>query len=277
MHRTSTFFLDSTNRVLPPTCSSAGNVYWSIAVQTLLGGLASLVLLASQVPAAENAKQIEQRLTEAVKYTSGDDLEGRGVGTDGINKAADYIAEQFSQMGLVTGLFDGHSFQKFTITTDAKLGPDEDNRLEFVAPAAAIEKDADEKDAAENDAPEKNNAVKDASDKQESVACKKVKREKFTLKLNDDFNPLAAGGSGEFNLPLVFAGFGITAEDAKYDDYEGIDVKDKCVIVLRHQPQRDNPHSPLGKDPSHYAFFQSKIANAYSHGAAAIIFCTGQT
>ena len=36
----------------------------------------------------------QQRLTQYVKYLSSDDLEGRGPGTDGINKAAEYIATQ---------------------------------------------------------------------------------------------------------------------------------------------------------------------------------------
>ncbi len=36
---------------------------------------------------------------------------------------------------------------------------------------------------------------------------------------------------------MVFAGYGITAPEYNYDDYAGLDVKDKIVIVLRHEPQ----------------------------------------
>ena len=36
--------------------------------------------------------------------------------------------------------------------------------------------------------------------------------------------------------PLVFAGYGATAEEFHYDDYAGIDVKDKIVVVLRYEP-----------------------------------------
>ena len=72
----------------------------------------------------------------------------------------------------------------------------------------------------------------------------------------------------------MFAGYGITAKNEKYDDYAGIDVKDKAVIVLRHQPQRSNPHGMFGQHDSMYAALSRKVSNAYEHGAAAIIFCT---
>jgi len=34
----------------------------------------------------------------------------------------------------------------------------------------------------------------------------------------------------------VFAGYGITAGEFHYDDYAGLDVKDKIVVVLRYEP-----------------------------------------
>ena len=36
--------------------------------------------------------------------------------------------------------------------------------------------------------------------------------------------------------PLVFAGYGVSADEFQYDDYAGIDVKDKIVVVLRYEP-----------------------------------------
>lgn len=96
-----------------------------------------------------------------------------------------------------------------------------------------------------------------------------------TLKLGEDFSPLAIGGSGKFDLPLVFVGYGITAKDDHYDDYAGIDVKDKAVIVWRHEPQQANPHSAFnGTKPSLHAPFSRKLSNAYEHGAAAVVFVT---
>jgi hypothetical protein len=84
-------------------------------------------------------------------------------------------------------------------------------------------------------------------------------------------------GSNEFDLPLVFAGYGITAKDKGYDDYDGLDVHGKAVILLRHEPQRDNPHSPFdGVKTSDYATFRHKVSNAFEHGAGAVIFTTDE-
>ena len=64
--------------------------------------------------AAENTAA-ENRLTSSVQYLASDELEGRGVGTKGIDLAADYIADQFHQIGLKTDLVRRQPFQKFTI------------------------------------------------------------------------------------------------------------------------------------------------------------------
>src|SRR6185437_11579103 len=111
-----------------------------------------------------------------------------------IDKAADYLAEQFAALGLNTKLYDGTPFQKFKMPVGVELG--EPNVLAFTAPADSKEK---------------------------SVA----------LKMGEDFTPLALGGSAVLDVPLVFVGYGVTAKDKGYDDYEGIDVEGKAVIVLR--------------------------------------------
>jgi acetylornithine deacetylase/succinyl-diaminopimelate desuccinylase-like protein len=189
---------------------------------------------------AEDASAVEARLSESARFLSSDELQGRGVGTDGLNRAADYIAAQFRDIGLATELFDGGPFQKFTMTTGAALGSP--NALALAGPSG------DE-----------------------------GKPRRIELKLGESFNPLAAGGSGKFDLPLVFVGYGITAPQENYDDYAGVDVKDKAVIVLRHEPQQANPHSVFeGTEVSRYAPFSRKISNAYQHGAAAVIFCTDE-
>ena len=82
---------------------------------------------------AEDAAVVERRLTDTVKYLASDELEGRGVGTQGLDRAADYVAGQFKELGLKTDVIDGGPFQKFKMTTGASLGPD--NNLTLVAPA----------------------------------------------------------------------------------------------------------------------------------------------
>ena len=70
------------------------------------------------------------------------------------------------------------------------------------------------------------------------------------------------------NAGLVFAGFGISATDLEYDDYTGINVKDKIVIVLRNTPEPKVPHSEFDK----YSPLRKKASVARDNGAAAIIF-----
>ncbi len=101
--------------------------------------------------------------------------------------------------------------------------------------------------------------------------------EKVEPKLNKDFRPLSFGGSGNLDTTIVFAGYGISSKDDKYDDYEGIDVKDKAVILLRHEPQQNNPHGPFqGTRDSAFAALTKKVSNAYQHGAVAVIFVTDE-
>src|SRR5262249_49064311 len=92
-----------------------------------------------------------------------------------------------------------------------------------------------------------------------------------------DFTPLAIGiGATPRQLPIVFAGYGITAHDSSlkldYDDYAGIDVKDKAVLILRREPQANDEKSPFdGRKTTRFATFQHKATNAFQHGAAAVL------
>ena len=61
--------------------------------------------------------------------------------------------------------------------------------------------------------------------------------------LGKDFTPFNFSASGSVKAPVVFAGYGITAREYNYDDYAGIDVKDKFVLVLRHEPQETDAKS----------------------------------
>ncbi|HEX3486038.1 MAG TPA: M28 family peptidase [Micropepsaceae bacterium] len=96
-----------------------------------------------------------------------------------------------------------------------------------------------------------------------------------TLKIDQDFIPILFSNTAEFEGPLIFAGYGITAPEYKYDDYTGIDAKDKIVVVFEHEPQENDANSVfLGKDFTAHASFTNKAINARLHGAKAIIFIT---
>jgi len=96
-----------------------------------------------------------------------------------------------------------------------------------------------------------------------------------TPKIDSDFIPILFSNTAEFDGPLVFAGYGITAPEYKYDDYSGVDVKDKIVVVFEHEPQEDDEKSVfLGKDFTAHASFTNKAINARMHGAKGIVFIT---
>ena len=87
-------------------------------------------------------------------------------------------------------------------------------------------------------------------------------------KLRDDYITVPFSGNAEVNAQLVFAGFGISAADLEYDDYAGIDVKDKIVIVFRNTPEPNVPHSEFDE----FSPLRKKASVARDKGAAAIIF-----
>ncbi len=91
--------------------------------------------------------------------------------------------------------------------------------------------------------------------------------------LEKHFIPLNFSSNGAFRGGLVFAGYGITAREYHYDDYAGVDVKDKFAVVLRHEPQEFDEKSVFaGKVYTEHAQLFSKAVNAKMHGARGVIF-----
>lgn len=88
------------------------------------------------------------------------------------------------------------------------------------------------------------------------------------LKLREDYITVPFSGNTDVNASLVFAGFGISASDLNYDDYSGIDVKNKIVIVFRNTPEPAVAHS--GFDA--HSPLRKKSSVARDKGAAGIIF-----
>ncbi len=197
-------------------------------VQVLLG----LVLVASVGMGGGNAKDaVVDRLREDLKYLAGDECEGRGIYTKGLEKAATYIAGQFEKAGLKPGGVKDTYFQPFTITGG---GP------------ATIEKGI--------------------------ITLKGPLGQTIELNINKDFAVLGTSGSGKVSAPIVFAGYGITAPDIKYDDYEGLDVKGKVVIVLRKTPRWGNKEAPFdGEKKDQHAALAPKLTLAEMQGAAAVV------
>lgn len=94
------------------------------------------VLAVSGVAARGDAvTEAETRLLDQVKYLASDELEGRGVGTKGLDKAADFVRDEFEKAGLNVSAVDGDAFQQFKMTIDVRLGSE--NALTFQGPDGA--------------------------------------------------------------------------------------------------------------------------------------------
>ncbi len=178
----------------------------------------------------------EQRLTSDVTFLAADERDGRAPGTKGIESAADYIAGIFKEAGLQPAPGAKDYFQPFSISGRPVLIRDQS--LAFIGP---------------ND--------------QEITAPR------------TDFSPLAIGTNGVLvKASVVFAGYGITAlndpriPQLSYDDYAGVDVQGKVVLMLRSEPRREDETSPFeGKTDSRYATFERKAVNAFQHGAVGVL------
>lgn len=69
------------------------------------------------------------------------------------------------------------------------------------------------------------------------------------------------------NDELVFAGFGIAAPEYKHDDYAGLDVKGKIVVVLVNDPGYYDANQFKGKTMTYYGRWTYKYDEAARHGA----------
>jgi hypothetical protein len=202
--------------------------------------LASVLLVAvAAVPAAaaekankaKKATAATKRLKSDLQYLASDELEGRGVGTEGLNKAAEFIRKEFEKAGLDVTRVNKGAFHKFTMATGAELG--KVNQLTLTGP----------------------------------------KGTKLKLQINKDFQTCSFGNSGKINAGIVFCGYGIDAKNKEYQDFAGIDVRGKVVIIMRRTPGQKNPHSAFGGSQSRiYGSLRMKYQNAFKRGAAAVLF-----
>lgn len=94
------------------------------------------------------------------------------------------------------------------------------------------------------------------------------------LSLSDEFVPMKQSASVAFDFDTIIdVGYGITVDedDGSYDDYEGLDIAGKAVLIRRYAPPEDeNPHV----DFEPYQSLTSKINSALMNDAAGIFFIT---
>ena len=178
------------------------------------------------------------RLRTHVTYLASDKLEGRRTGTPAAMDAANYIAEEFLRLGLKPATHgddtaksktqvDARFLQPFPYVSGIELG--KGNELSF--------KGATEATAT-------------------------------ALRLAEDWVPLGMSLNSRIEKAgLIFVGYGITAADLKYDDYEGSNASGNIAVVLSGTPDGDNPHGQFAR----YEDVRWKAIAARNAGAKALI------
>ncbi len=190
-------------------------------------------------------------MQEHVQFLSSEELAGRKPGTAGFDKAAEYVAKHFEEVGVETVPGADDYYQPFSVETSVSAG--ENNTLDFHVLV-----------------------VRRGLPKEQG----KVFTRSWTA--GEDFTPLAFSDIATVeNLPIVYCGYGISAEEVGYDDYSDIDVKGKVAVILRGSPLHNNFHGPhdekIWSDTSqllNHISLRNKTTNAREKGAAAVLFVT---
>src|SRR4030095_11742106 len=96
---------------------------------------------------------------------------------------------------------------------------------------------------------------------------------------DEKFRPLGFSDSGHVVGEVVFAGYGLSVPEnngqPRYNSYDGLDVKDKIVLILRYVPESVDP-----KRRAHlnrYAGLRYKVMMARERGAKGVLVVDGPT
>lgn len=87
------------------------------------------------------------------------------------------------------------------------------------------------------------------------------------------FSPGDATAVHSFNADLVFVGYGITAQDEQWNDYKGMDLKGKILVMMVNDPQptAEQPNRFNGKGLTYYGRWTYKFEEAQRQGAAGVL------
>ncbi|HEV7868375.1 MAG TPA: M28 family peptidase, partial [Chthoniobacteraceae bacterium] len=172
-------------------------------------------------------------LRNEVTSLAAPEFEGRATGSDGAQKTAEALAGYFQGVGLTAP--GAAFFQSFQFDAGVKLVPDK-NALIVTADGSRLN----------------------------------------PLGLDQDFRPIPFSDSGSADAEVVFAGYGLNVPGegaTRYNSYEGLDVKDKIVLLLRYVPEAVEParRAQLNR----YAGLRYKAMMARERGAKAVLVVTG--
>jgi hypothetical protein len=206
--------------------------------------LLSLVWLIALV-ATGLAQQPQQttsvnRLRQAVEYLASDALEGRRTGTPGANGAAHYIAGEFSLLGLRPGM---------DVARPARTrGENRSRYLQSFPFVSSVALGA-------------NNLLSLGADGSTPI------------RIGEDWMPLGFSSNGSLkSAEIVFAGYGISSAELKYNDYASANARDRVAIVFAGTPDGDNPHGQFTQAGQ----IRFKAAAARAAGARALLIVTSE-
>jgi Zn-dependent M28 family amino/carboxypeptidase len=177
-----------------------------------------------------------QRLSQEVKTLSSDEFEGRGPATAGETKTVAYVVEQMKAAGLEPGgdLKDG----KRAWTQAVPLARAEISGTPKFSLSVAGQ--------TQNLTQGEEISVRASLDGSKSVALA--------------------------NLPLVFCGYGVKAPERKWDDFKGVDLRGKIMVVLINDPDFESGVGDFGgKAMTYYGRWTYKYEEAARQGAAGIL------
>ncbi|HKP38573.1 MAG TPA: M20/M25/M40 family metallo-hydrolase [Pyrinomonadaceae bacterium] len=211
--------------------------------RSLQGFLLVLALTASAFAQQPSASQPSvNRLRQIVEYLASDTLEGRRTGTAGAKDAAHYIAGEFSLLGLRPGM----QLAQPTRTRG-------ENRARYLQSFPYV---ADVTLG-------KNNVLLLNGRPVEGV----------TARVGEDWAPLGFSSNASVpTSPVVFAGYGISSAELKYDDYAVSNAKDRIAIVFAGTPDGDNPHGQFTQAGQ----IRFKVAAARAAGARALLIIANE-
>jgi Zn-dependent M28 family amino/carboxypeptidase len=168
-----------------------------------------------------------EKIRAHVRFLADDLLEGRGPGLRGSELAAKYIATEFALAGLKPAGDDGSYFQQ----------------VKFFG--MTVKRDAS------------------------SVALVSKTGSPIDLKFGPDYvvNNPRHEAVADIDAPIVFVGYGVTAPEFGWDDYAGVDVKGKVVLIIVGDPPSDDPKFFGGKALTYYGRWTYKYEQAARKGA----------
>jgi Zn-dependent M28 family amino/carboxypeptidase len=97
--------------------------------------------------------------------------------------------------------------------------------------------------------------------------------EALTLKPRDEYVAFdqTQQPQSEVDAEIVYVGYGIEAPEYNWDDYKGMDVRGKVLLMLVNEPSSDDPKFFKGKALTYYGRWTYKYEEAARKGAVGVI------